>query len=110
MVLIIPATFGLIVLSEIVVSVIYEYGVFGKNEVSIVSNVLIGFSIGLPAFVLIRIFSSVFYSMSDTRRPLRYSLFAISVNIVLSIPLFIKYTEIRQVVISIKLGDEASIH
>ena len=74
LVLIIPATFGLIVLSEIVVSVIYEYGVFGKNEVSIVSNVLIGFSIGLPAFVLIRIFSSVFYSMSDTRRPLRYSL------------------------------------
>ena len=91
LVLIIPATFGLIVLSEIVVSVIYEYGVFGKNEVSIVSNVLIGFSIGLPAFVLIRIFSSVFYSMSDTRRPLRYSLFAISVNIVLSIFLFINY-------------------
>ena len=89
--LIIPATFGLIFLSETIVSVIYEYGVFGSEEVKIVSNVLIGFSMGLPAYVLIRIFSSAFYSMSDTKNPLKFSLYAISINIVLSIPLFISF-------------------
>ena len=56
-----------------------------------VSDVLIGFSIGLPAYVLIRIFSSIFYSMSDTRNPLIYSLIAISINIFLSIPMFIYF-------------------
>ena len=89
--LIIPAAFGLIFLSETIVSVIYEYGVFGSEEVKIVSNVLIGFSLGLPAYVLIRIFSSAFYSMSDTKNPLKFSLYAISINIVLSIPLFISF-------------------
>jgi len=91
LVLIIPASMGLIFLSELIVSVIYEYGVFGVYEVGMVSNVLIGFSIGLPAYVLIRIFSSIFYSMSDTRNPLIYSLIAISINIFLSIPMFIYF-------------------
>lgn len=91
LVLIIPASIGLIVLSNLIVSVIYEYGVFGSYEVGIVSNALIGFSFGLPAFVLIRIFSSIFYSMSDTRNPLFYSLVAISINILLSIPMFIYF-------------------
>ena len=45
LVLIIPASMGLIFLSELIVSVIYEYGVFGVYEVGMVSNVLIGFSI-----------------------------------------------------------------
>jgi putative peptidoglycan lipid II flippase len=89
--LIIPAAFGLIILSETIVSVIYEYGVFGSAEVKIVSTVLIGFSLGLPAYVLIRIFSSAFYSMSDTKNPLKFSLYAISINIVLSVPLFIGF-------------------
>ena len=89
--LIIPALFGLIILSEIIVSVIYEYGIFGENEVKVVSNVLIGFSFGLPAYVLIRIFSSVFYSMADTKNPLKYSLIAIGINIALSVPFFINF-------------------
>ena len=65
-----------------IVSVIYEYGIFGEYEVTEVSNVLIGFSFGLPAYVLIRIFSSVFYSMADTKNPFKYSLMAIVINIV----------------------------
>ena len=52
---------------------------------------LIGFSLGLPAYVLIKIFSSAFYSMSDTKNPLKFSLYAISINIVLSVPLFIGF-------------------
>ena len=91
LVLIIPASMGLIFLSELIVSVIYEYGIFGIYEVGMVSSVLIGFSIGLPAYVLIRIFSSIFYSMSDTKNPLIYSLIAISINIFLSIPMFIYF-------------------
>ena len=89
--LIIPAAFGLIFLSKMIVSVIYEYGIFGEYEVTEVSNVLIGFSFGLPAYVLIRIFSSVFYSMADTKNPLKYSLMAIGINIALSIPLFVNF-------------------
>ena len=89
--LIIPAAFGLIFLSKMIVSVIYEYGIFGEYEVTEVSNVLIGFSFGLPAYVLIRIFSSVFYSMADTKNPLKYSLIAIGINITLSVPLFVNF-------------------
>jgi putative peptidoglycan lipid II flippase len=87
--LIIPATASFIILSSLMVESIYQYGVFGNEGTKVVATTLIGFSIGLPAYVLIKILSSVFYSLSDTRTPLIYNIVAIVTNISLSIPLFL---------------------
>ena len=53
-----PAAFALIVASEEITSSLFGYGSFDKESVKNSASALFYFSIGLPAFSLIKIFSS----------------------------------------------------
>ena len=84
----IPAAIGLSMLSIPLISLIYQHGLFTELNTAVVAKTLIAFSIGLPAFVLIKIYLPIFYSLGDTENPFKYSLIAIAVNIILGIFLF----------------------
>ena len=84
----IPAAIGLSMLSIPLISLIYQHGLFTELNTAVVAKTLIAFSIGLPAFVLIKIYLPIFYSLGDTENPFKYSLIAIAANIILGIFLF----------------------
>ena len=77
-----PAMAGLIALSEPIVHVLLHRGEFTPLAVSETAYALICYSSGLWAFVGYRVVVSVFYSLQDTKTPVRIAVLSILANIV----------------------------
>ena len=85
-----PATIALLVGSEQIISALFGYGSFGKVSVFNSSNALYYFAFGLPAFSLIKVFSSFFFANHNTKVPFYISLISVLLNILISIYYFDK--------------------
>jgi len=83
-----PAAFALIVASEEITSSLFGYGSFDKESVKNSAIALFYFSIGLPAFSLIKIFSSFLFARKDTNTPFKISLLSVITNILISVIFF----------------------
>lgn len=78
----IPATAGLIALAEPIISTLFQRGEWSYYETKETVYALIFYSSGIWMFAGLRIIRAVYYSMQDTRTPLKVSLVAIVINIV----------------------------
>ncbi len=83
-----PATFCLIVGSYEITSSLFGYGAFNKESVENSSTALYYFAIGLPAFALIKVFSSFIFARQNTKAPFYFSLISVILNILISIYFF----------------------
>jgi putative peptidoglycan lipid II flippase len=83
-----PAAAALVVVPEEVVRVLYERGAFTAATSDIVARALAVFALGLPAFVLIKVFSPGFFAREDTKTPMYAAAVAMVTNIALSLLLF----------------------
>jgi len=81
----IPASIALLIASEQIVSALFGYGSFDENGVKNSAKALFYFSLGLPAFSLIKIFSSFFFARNNTKIPFYISLISVLLNISISI-------------------------
>jgi putative peptidoglycan lipid II flippase len=77
-----PATVALIVSAIPIVHGIFEHGAFTAADTQGTAAVLMAFSAGVPAYVLIKVLTPGFYARSDTKTPLRLALWAMLVNLV----------------------------
>ena len=77
-----PATVAFLTISEPIVRGLFQYGAFSAGDTEATSMVLAAFSIGLPAYVMIKVLTPGYYARSDTRTPVRFAMIAIAVNIV----------------------------
>ncbi|MFQ5995803.1 MAG: murein biosynthesis integral membrane protein MurJ [Acidiferrobacterales bacterium] len=82
-----PASIGLIVLAGPILTTIFHYGKFSENDVEMTARALITFSIGLLAFILVKILASGFYARQNTATPARVAALSVGANIVLSLAL-----------------------
>lgn len=82
-----PATVAFLTASLPIVQGLFQRGEFSAADASASAIALSLFSIGLPAYVLIKVLTPGFYSREDTRTPVRYALVAVAVNIVLNLAL-----------------------
>ncbi|TFG37553.1 MAG: murein biosynthesis integral membrane protein MurJ, partial [Syntrophobacterales bacterium] len=83
----VPAMVALIVLREPIISVLFQRGKFDLLSTVLTSRALLYYALGLCAFSAIRIIVSAFYSLQDTKTPVRVAIIAIVANIILSIAL-----------------------
>ena len=83
-----PATIALIIGSEEIISALFGYGSFDENSVNNSSLALYYFALGLPAFALIKVFSSFFFANHNTKTPFYISLVSVILNILISIYYF----------------------
>jgi putative peptidoglycan lipid II flippase len=81
----IPASIALYIGSEQIVSALFGYGSFDENGVKNSAKALLFFSLGLPAFSLIKIFASFFFARQNTKVPFYISLISVILNIVVSV-------------------------
>ena len=86
----IPATVALLIASEQIISALFGYGSFDQTAVKNSAKALLFFGIGLPAFSLIKIFSSFFFARHNTKNPFYISLVSVLLNILISILFFQK--------------------
>ena len=84
----IPASVALIIGSEQIISALFGYGSFTENSVFNSSNAIYYFGLGLPAFALIKVFSTFFFANHDTRTPFYISLVSVLLNILISVYFF----------------------
>ncbi len=81
----IPAAVGLIVLSEPIVRTLFQRGAFDAYSTKITSSALLYFSIGLCSYAGVKVLTSAFYSLKDTRTPLKNSFMAFLLNAALNL-------------------------
>ncbi len=81
----IPAMVGLIVLREPIVRLLFQRGAFGQTTTLMTARALLYYSVGLWAFAGLRVFVSAFYSLQDTKTPVKVAVVAMLTNILLSI-------------------------
>ncbi len=81
----VPATFGLFLLAQPILATLFEYGAFSANDSMMAAYSLMAYSLGLPAFILIKILASGFYARQDTRTPVRIGIQAMIFNMVLNV-------------------------
>lgn len=75
-----PAALALLVIPGAIVSVLYERGAFGPDDTAATALAVAVYAAGLPAFVLQKVISPLYFAREDTRRPLRYALVSMAVN------------------------------
>ncbi len=80
-----PCAMALAVIGHTLISFLFERGSFGPEDSIKVSNALMALAFGLPAFVMIRIFTPRYFAEYDTSTPVRISIGCILVNIILSV-------------------------
>ena len=84
----IPASVALVIGSEQIISALFGYGSFTDNSVLNSSDALYYFGLGLPAFALIKVFSTFFFANHDTKTPFYISLVSVLLNILISVYFF----------------------
>lgn len=82
-----PAMAGLITLRIPIVNLLLEHGQFDRLSTAGVAAALLYYSLGLWAFAGVRIVAQAFYSLQDTKTPVKVAIAALTMNILLSMAL-----------------------
>jgi putative peptidoglycan lipid II flippase len=88
MLLTVPAAVALAVVPIPIVKVLFERGAFMAADTANTAAVLSVFALGLPAFVMIKVFSPAYFAREDTKTPMRYATISLIANTLGSIGLF----------------------
>ncbi len=77
----IPAAFAIFFLSQDLVKVLFERGEFNAESTLQTSLALSVFALGVPAYIINKIFSTTFFANHDTKTPVQIASIALVVNI-----------------------------
>lgn len=86
-----PAAAALFVIPETLISTLFERGEFTSTDTAIASKVLMGYAIGLPAYIAVKVFSTAYWSRQDTMSPVKISILTTVLNIMLSLVLIVPF-------------------
>jgi putative peptidoglycan lipid II flippase len=78
-----PATFGLMLLAEPIIDVLFERGAFTSDSMLATSAALQAMALGLPAAIMARVVCPAFYAREDTTTPVRIAGLALVADILL---------------------------
>ncbi len=84
MLLTLPAAIALAVIGIPIVSLVYRHGEFTPQDAIVTGNTLGLFALGLPAYVLVKVFTPAFFAREDTKTPLYIALGVLAFNIVMN--------------------------
>jgi putative peptidoglycan lipid II flippase len=79
---------ALFVIPKEIVRVLFERGAFTAADTPYTAEALRIFALGLPAFVLIKVFSPAFFARQDTKTPMRFAAWSLTANTIGSVGLF----------------------
>ena len=77
-----PAAAALVASALPIIATLLEHGRFDHADTIRTAAVLAAFSLGLPAYVLIKVLTPGFHARSDTRTPVRIAMLSMLVNLV----------------------------
>lgn len=98
-----PASVGLMILSEPLVAFLFQRGAFTEASTDITQAALLFYAVGLVGHAAIEILSRGFYALSDTRTPVTFAVVSLVVNLVLS-AIFVGPFEVRGLALAVSLA------
>lgn len=90
MLIIVPVSIGAFVLAKPIVELLFERGEFTSQDTIVTANVLACYAIGMLASGVRDILVRVYYSLQDTKTPMKNSIICVVFNVVFNLML-IKY-------------------
>ena len=75
-----PATAALVVLAEPIVACLFERGAFSPADVAATAAALVAYTVGLPAYVAVKVLAPAFYAREDTRTPVKIAVLCVILN------------------------------
>lgn len=80
-----PATLGLALAALPIIQTLFEHGVFTHEDSLATAATLAAYALGIPAFLLVKVFAAGFFARHDTSTPVRVALIAMAINVIASI-------------------------
>jgi putative peptidoglycan lipid II flippase len=80
-----PASVALLVLSGPMIATLFQSDVFQAHDVAMSQRSLMAYSVGLVAFILIKVLAPGYYARQDTRTPVRIGVIAMISNMVMNL-------------------------
>lgn len=90
MVFCLPSAAALTVIARPIIAALFERGAFDAATTDASAAALVAFAVGLPAYVLIKVFAPGFFARQDTKTPVKIALVGLATNIALNL-VFIWY-------------------
>lgn len=84
-----PSAVGLALLAEPIVQVLFQRGAFSAQDTLMTSRAVYGYALGLVAYAGVKVVVAAFYSLEDTRTPVKIAAWVLIANIVLNVILMI---------------------
>lgn len=81
----VPAAVALLVLAEPILVTLFQYGKFRPEDVGMAALSLQAYSLGLAAFMLIKVLAPGFYARKDTATPVKIGIIAMAANMLLNL-------------------------
>ena len=69
-----PATIALLIVPIPIISLLFEHGQFTKVDTITTSYVVMGYALGLPAYLAGKVYASIFWAQHDTMTPVKISI------------------------------------
>jgi len=76
-----PAAAGLVFASRPIIQTLFEHGAFSHADTIETANALSAYALGIPAFLLVKVFSARFFSTHDTKTPVKIAIVAMVTNV-----------------------------
>ncbi len=76
---------GLMLLSEPIVRILFERGIFTPTDSINTAHALIVFAFGLPAYMLTKTLSPFFFAKGDTKTPVKIAILGVFLNVILAL-------------------------
>jgi putative peptidoglycan lipid II flippase len=80
-----PACVGLIILAHPICKLLFEHGRFTSFETQLTSEALVGYSVGLLAYAVIKVLANAFYALGEPKIPVKIAACCIPLNIFLNL-------------------------
>ena len=82
-----PATLGLMLLAEPLISTLFQYDEFSSRDVEMAGRSLMTYSLGLLGFIATKVLAPGFSARHDFQTPVRFGLYAMLANLLLCLAL-----------------------
>lgn len=82
-----PAAIAIATISQPLLATLFQYGEFSVHDVQMTSLSLMAYSLGLVAFMAIKVLAPGYFARQDTKTPVRIGIYALLANMVLMLAL-----------------------
>jgi putative peptidoglycan lipid II flippase len=80
-----PACVGLFMAPSPIVMTLFQHGAFSTTDAALTAAVLTAYTLGMPAYIAVKVYSSSYWAHQDTMSPVKASVIATVFNIAISV-------------------------